>query len=47
MLTAYLDWSFEFQQDGLVDEDLPGFCTQIFDLVFLQLNGLAGSISSH
>ncbi len=44
--TAYLDGSFELEQDGLVDEDLPCLRTQVLDLVLLQLHGLAGTVAS-
>lgn len=45
--TAYLDWCFQFQEDRLVDEDLSSLRAKILDLMFLELNGLARSISAH
>lgn len=44
--TTYFNGCFEFQQDGLVDEDVTGSSTEIFDFVFLKLDGLPGAISS-
>ena len=44
--TAYLDWGFELQQDGLVDEDLACLRAQILDLVLLELHGLSGAVAS-
>jgi hypothetical protein len=45
--TANLYGCLELEEDGLVDEDLPRFRAQVFDLVFLELYRLSRSISSH
>jgi hypothetical protein len=45
--TANLYGCLELEEDGLVDEDLPRFRAQVFDLVFLELYGLSRSVSSH
>ena len=37
---------FQFEEDGLIDEDFTGLCAQETDLVLLQLNLLAWSIAS-
>ena len=45
--TADFYWCLKLQKDGLIDEDFSGFCTEVFDFVLLQLNGLSGSVPSH
>jgi hypothetical protein len=32
--TAYFKWGFEFEEDGLVDENFSGFCAEESDFVF-------------
>lgn len=44
-VTTNLDWSFQFEQDWLVDENFSRFGTEVLDLVLLKLYGLARSIS--
>ena len=38
--TTDLYGSLELEQDRLVDEYLARLCAEVFDLVFLQLDGL-------
>lgn len=45
--TADLYGRFEFEEDRLVDEDLPRFRAQEFDLIFLQLDLLSRSVASY
>lgn len=45
--TAYLYRSFQFEQDRLIDEDLAGSRTQVLDLMLLELDGFARSITPY
>lgn len=45
-LTTDLEGSLQLQQNGLAEEDFPGFQTQSADFVFLELDVLAGFCSS-
>lgn len=44
--TADFDWCFEFEEDGLVDEDFSCLCAKELDLVFCQLHLLSRSVTS-
>lgn len=45
--TANLDRGLQFEQNGLVDENFPCFCTQVFDFVLCQLDWLSGAVATH
>lgn len=39
--TTNLDRSFQFQENGLINKDVPSFQTKIFDFIFFQMNILS------
>ena len=47
LLTTYFQWSFQLQQDWLLEEEFPGLETESSDLSLSHLDCLAGSASSH
>jgi hypothetical protein len=45
-ISADLDRSFEFEQDGLGDENLSSLCAKVLDFVFLKLDGFSRSVTT-
>jgi hypothetical protein len=45
--TAYFEGCFEFEEDGLVDENFSSFCAEESDFVFCQLDLFSWSIPSN
>lgn len=45
--TTYFYGSLELEQNGLLEEDLAGFDTQIADFVFLQHDRFPRPVSAH
>lgn len=45
--TANLYGSFQFKQNGLVDENFTGFRAEVLDFVLLELDGLSWTVSPH
>jgi hypothetical protein len=41
-----LDGRLELEEDGLRDEDLACLGAEVLDLVFLELDGFAGSVAA-
>jgi hypothetical protein len=45
--TADFERCFEFEEDGLINENFSGLCAEEPDLVFCQLDLFTGSAPSH
>jgi hypothetical protein len=45
-VTTNLDGCLELEKDGLADKDLARLGAEVLDLILLQLNGLAGAVST-
>lgn len=46
-ISAYLNGSFQLEQDRLVDEDLSRFGAEVFNFVLLELNGFSWAVSAY
>lgn len=46
-LTAYLQGSFQFQQDWLVEENISGLQAEVPNLILRQVDSLDGSRTAH